>query len=197
DDLLVGSFLQHVATGADREGLAHVARIVLHREHQHLRLRRLLQQLRQHLDAALAGHDDVEQDHVGLRGARPEDRILRVAGFADDLDVVLLVEQQAQTRPHDGVVVDENDLDQSGTSTRRVVPERGADSMVSRPSWSATRSRIPSSPRLSSRTASESKPPPSSSTTAVRMPSRRTSRMLTSLASACLTTFVRASWTMR
>ena len=87
DDVGVDGLLEDVAGGAGVERLADVARVVLHREDQHLRLGRVVQHVRDRLDARLPGHDDVHQDHVGLRRARLEDGVPRVAGLADDLDV--------------------------------------------------------------------------------------------------------------
>ena len=45
DHLGVDCFLEHISAGARREGLAHIARVVLHREHEHLQIRLLVQQL--------------------------------------------------------------------------------------------------------------------------------------------------------
>ena len=75
----------------------------------------------------LPGHDHVHQDHVGLRLARLEDGVPRVAGLADDLDPVLGLEHLAQAGADDGVVVDDQDADRlarhrSGTSATIVVP---------------------------------------------------------------------------
>ena len=73
-----------------------------------------MQELRQDLDPALVGHHHVHQDHGGLQLARAEDRVPRVAGLADDLDVVVRVQQQPQAGAHDGVVVDDEDADGLG-----------------------------------------------------------------------------------
>ena len=60
---------------------------------------------------------------------RLEDRCADIAGLADDLDVVLGVEQQVQAGPDDGVVVDDQHPDRpslviaSGTSATIVVPD--------------------------------------------------------------------------
>ena len=62
-------------------------RYVLHREHEHLRFRRLLEDERNALDPGLAGHDDVHQHDVRLLVPRLEDGLLDVPGLADDLDV--------------------------------------------------------------------------------------------------------------
>src|SRR5262249_55277450 len=126
-----------------------------------------------------------------------EDRVFRRSGFTDDLEVLFRIEQEAQSGPHHGVVVDENDLDHSGMSIRMVVPAPGEVSTTIRPSCSSTRSRMPTSPKLPDPTAEGSKPMPSSSMTAVAVLPRRTSRMLTVVLSACLTMFVSASWMIR
>src|SRR5665811_2328549 len=198
DQFSARRLLQHVAAGSGRERLAHVAWIVLHREHQHLRRGRLLEQLRRHLDAALSGHHDVDENHVRLARASLEDSLAPVARLADGLDVGRRVEHVAQPGPHDRMVVDDQDADHlRGTSATIVVPAPSLDSICSRPFSSAMRSSIPTRPRPSSRPAPASKPRPSSSITAITLPLLRVTRTLTELARACLTTLVSDSWTMR
>src|SRR5439155_20190221 len=140
------------------------------------RVRRLVQQLRKTLDAALTGHHNVEEDDVRLLRPHLGDRVVDVARLADDVDVRLRAQQHAQAGADDRVVVDDDDADhRAGTSTTSVVPDPGADSICSRPSTSATRSRIPDSPipSLLDGGMSGEKPCPSSSTTAVTMLPRR------------------------
>src|SRR5262249_36573764 len=154
-----------------------VPRLVLHREDEHLRVRVLVPELRKHLEAALVGHDDVEQDHVGVECPRPEDGVAGAARLADRLEIVLRVEQAGEAAANDGVVVDDQDADAhpSGTSATTVVPAPGRDSTSSRPSISASRSRMPSRPTPSSRGTLGSNPAPSSSITAATPDSRRAS----------------------
>src|SRR6266702_829841 len=120
--------------------------------------------------------------------ANLEDRFARVACLSDDLQVVLGVEKHAQARAYDRVVVDDDDADhESGTSATIVVPAPGEDSIWRRPSSRATRSRMPERPMPEFRFGSFCRKPwPSSSTTAVTDSPRRTSRMLTRRAPACL-----------
>ena len=160
-DLRVGRLLEHVAARARRERLAHVPRVVLHREHQHLRVGRLLQHRRRRLDPALPGHDDVHQDHVRLVRARLEDGVADVARLADDLDVVLGLEHAAQAGADDGMVVDDQHADRHaiGHLDRRASCRRRART---RPRAgrraSATRSRIPSKPEPARVVAAPPKP---------------------------------------
>ena len=70
DELGVGGLLQQVPVRARCEGLADVRGVVLHREHEHLRRRAAASELGQHVDAAPARHDDVEQHHVRVRARR-------------------------------------------------------------------------------------------------------------------------------
>src|SRR5919204_464352 len=117
-----------------------------------------------------------------------------LAHGCDDFLVVLAIEQQFDAGANDSMVVDDDGSNHlSGTSATSVVPVSGDDSTVSFPSSSATRSRMPSRPRPSSRTVAGSKPRPSSSITAVAAPPRRMSRMLTFRAPPGLTVFVSAS----
>ena len=124
DDLGVGRLLEHVAARADGERLADVARVVLHREHEHLDALVLVQQRRHDVEAAPVGHRHVHQHQVGIDRARLEDRLARGAGLADDLDVLLALEQQPQPGADDRVVVDDQHANAhaSGTSTFSVVP---------------------------------------------------------------------------
>ena len=155
DEVGVGGLLEDVAGGAGGEGLAHVVRVVLHREDQYLCFGGRRAGRRDGLDAALPRHDDVHQDHVGLLSPRLEDGVPGVAGLADDLDVGLGLEHLAQAAPNDGVVVDDQDADSSsslmteGTSATIVVPAPGLDSTFSLPPRSASRSPMPRSPRPS------------------------------------------------
>ena len=134
NDLCIGGLLEDVASRTGREGLAHIARIVLHRKDEYLAFRGLLEELRQDFDPALTRHHHVEEDHVGLECTGPEDGVLRVACLTDDLHIFLSVEEQAEPRANDGVVVDEDDSDHSGTSTTSVVPAPGEVSTVRWPS---------------------------------------------------------------
>ena len=61
--------LSEVAGRACRECLAHVGRVVLHREHQHPGLRSGGEQVGERVDAVAPRHDDVEQHHVRLERA--------------------------------------------------------------------------------------------------------------------------------
>ena len=83
-----------------------------------------MQQRRDDVEPALVGHDDVEQDHVGLQRTRLEDRVAGVARLAHRLRALLRVEQQPQAGPDDRVVVDDQDahVHASGTSATIVVP---------------------------------------------------------------------------
>ena len=186
------------------ERLPNVLRVVLHRQQEHLCLRSLLEDERDALDARLARHDDVHQHDVGLRRSRLEDCLPHIAGLAHDVDVLLLLEQEAKAGTNDSVVVHDEDADLrcrfahgTGTSATIVVPTFSSDSTRRRPSISPSRSRMPTRPMLSSRLDAGSKPRPSSAIRAVTSPARWVTETSTVAAPACLTTFVSASWTMR
>src|SRR5215211_4593484 len=193
DELGVRRLLEDIAAGPCRERLSHVGGVVLHRQDQHLRVGRLLEDRRSGLDSAPGRHDDVHEDHVGLLRAHLEHRRPGVARFADDLEVLLAVQEQLEPGADDGVVVDDHDANQrSGTSTATVVPRCGADSTDRRPPTSAIRSRIPSSPRPPTWSALGSNPRPSSSITTTTASPFLVSTTLTVRAFACLITFVSA-----
>ena len=62
-----------------------------------------------HLDAVAVGQAHVEHGDVGLGRGDPCQGLLGRAGLADDLEVVLGLEQLAQAPPHDLVVVEQED----------------------------------------------------------------------------------------
>ena len=84
------------------------------------------------LDAVQARHDEVHEHDVGLQGGDGVERGLAVGRLADDLDVVLQLEERPQALAHDRVVVDDEDADHAGTRRRTVVPAPGAESISQR-----------------------------------------------------------------
>ena len=185
DDLRVRRLLQHVPARARLERLPDVAGVVLHREDEHLRLRHRLQHRRHALDARLAGHDDVHDDHVRLARERLEHGAVGVLGLADDLDVVLGLEHTPQP---------ERRIAWSSTRTTRMLMRSLACQAAPRPTSvvarclrldstvrRATDEREPfahpgEAERLRRGSPSGSKPRPSSSTTTTADPSLRIER---------------------
>ena len=171
---------------------------------QHLRLRRLLEHERHALDPALAGHDDVHQDDVGLLRARLEDgrrgrrrprrrprcrprrraarcRPERTTAWSSTIRTRIVVIRSRGHLDHD----------------RRARLPR-VDSTASLPPSSPTRSLIPTRPSPSPRRRPAPKPRPSSSITARhRAVAPGDDDADGGRARACLTTFVSASWTIR
>ena len=90
-----------------------------------------VQERGQNVEPALVGHDHVQQDHVRLRRPRLEHGFARCAGLADGLEAVLCLEQEAQARPDDCMVVDDQHADahETGTSATIVVPPPVRDSI--------------------------------------------------------------------
>src|SRR5581483_7700672 len=135
--------------------------------------------------------------------ARLEHRLAHAAGLSDHLDVDLGVEEQVETGPDNGVIVDDQHLRRLlrahliGTSATTVVPAPSVDSIASLPSSRPTRSFIPTRPSPAPSPPPAPNPLPLSSTTAITAPSRFVSTTLTREASACFATFVSASWTIR
>ena len=135
------------------------------------------------LDPARARHDDVHQRRrrASVRDRLEDARRVR-RRLADDLDVRPRFEHAAEARPHDGVVVDDQDADRhqvTGTSATTVVPPLDDDSTVSRPPSSATARACRPGRGRPSRVSSASKPCPSSSITAATLSRPRVSRTLT------------------
>src|SRR5262249_40287761 len=132
---------------------------------------------------------------------------LAVAGLANHFHAGLGVDQRFHTLAHDHVIVGQEDAQfihgragplSSGMRTYTVVPRPGLDSICNVPPTRATRSFMPSTPRVflalaASSIASASNPLPSSSTMASSWCGRHSRMRLTLAACACLTTLVSAS----
>ena len=107
------------------------------------------------LDAVEPRHPHVHQHDVGAGGGQPLHGLAAVARLAHDLEVVLAVDEHPEAGAHHLLVVDQEHPDRlaprlsgltGGSSptpgSRR--PGRGPASSV--PSWTATRSRMPTRP---------------------------------------------------
>ena len=101
-------------------------------------------------DAVELRHADVHQDEVGLALDGFVDRLDSVAASADDLDVGLGVEDQAEAVADERLIVGEQDGDhcapRSAARAWTVQPSLGRRPVRESPPQSATRSRMPTSP---------------------------------------------------
>ena len=98
----------------------------------------------------------------GLREA--ERRLARLDCPASSIAGILVTHEHGDhAGPHDGMVVDDEQPDHRGTTSRSVVPAPGPVSTSTAPPISAARACTPSSPKPA-RTPSGSKPSPSSRT---------------------------------
>ena len=183
--------------GPRRESLAHVARVVLHREHQDLRLRGSSAGAREHLDPASgrasrrpAGRRPVSRSSPRrcALGASPASPTVSMSSSASSSR-----RSPARTTAWSSTISDA-DAHGRGTSTTSVVPEPGVDSTVSRPPCERDALPHPDEARCVRRASARVEALPSSSTTQRPSSFFRCSRMLTRPASACLTMFVSASW---
>jgi len=85
--------------------------LVVHRQDEHAELRPLGLHLLDELDAALAGHRHVEDQHVEGLGAHAGHHLVAVRRLGDDVKVVRRLEQLAQSLAEDRVVVGDDDAD--------------------------------------------------------------------------------------
>ena len=77
-------------------------------QHDHLSVGSCVANVRQRGQAVHTGHRQVEKNELRLRLARPLDRLLTVAGLADDVEAVLL-EQRRERLASKGMIVDDED----------------------------------------------------------------------------------------
>ena len=104
------------------------------------------------LDPVHPRHPHVHEDDVGLHPGQQLDGGGAVFGLADELDVLLGLQQHAEAEPVHLLVVDQHGPDRHGSPlrigrtarTRNPPPDRSPVSRV--PPWEATRSRMPTRP---------------------------------------------------
>src|SRR6266487_2819087 len=201
DDLVDAGGLGQVGERAGADRGQKVLVVLRGGEHEHLGGGPVLLDPREHADAVQSRHEQVQQHHGRLQGAHRLDRAGAVGAFADHLDAVLLLEQEAQALADHLVVVDDQHPDHgrpAGSRIRTLVPWPGSESSWNVPPSSATRSRISCRPRPWRRSArATSKPPPSSLTVTATWPSWWRTRIRMRVGWACLTALASASWTTR
>ena len=83
-------------------------------------------------DAVHVRHQQVHQDDVRLEAAGHRHALGAVGRLADDLDVGLEVEEDAQAHPDDGVVVDDEHADPGGGSVTSAPGGEAPDGSVGR-----------------------------------------------------------------
>ncbi len=125
---LVDLALEHVAGRARLQRVEHVALVVVHREHEHLRGGQVRADLARRLDARHARHGDVEDAEVGALLERLLEGVDAVLGLRDDLHVGLAVDQEAHAATDDAVVVGDEDFHEAAPMVSSiVVPSPGAE----------------------------------------------------------------------
>jgi hypothetical protein len=115
-ELFVGRLLEDVAARAGLEGLAGERRVLLHRQHHHAGGGRLLEEDGNRGKAGVAGHVEVEDEHVGAVCADVAAGVGHVACLGHDVEAVLTVEEHPQPAAHDTVVIGDHDLGHRGKS---------------------------------------------------------------------------------
>src|SRR3989441_13127914 len=106
-----------------------------HGEDQDLGLLLLLEDAARRFDPVQLGERQVHHHHVGLETLAELDRAATVAGLADDLDLLVGVEDAAQPLTDERVVVDQQHAD--AIHHGAPIEARLADFCLTRPSLSA------------------------------------------------------------
>ena len=111
DELLGPDVLEQEAARTGAERLHHVLVDVEGRQDQDLRGVVLRREDPRGLNAVEPGHADVHQDHVGMEPPGLFDRLLPVSRFAHQVDVRLGAQGHLERRPHQRLVVGDQDPD--------------------------------------------------------------------------------------
>ena len=122
DELLGRHVLEQEATRARAQRVIDVLVHVEGRQHHDLGVEPVgREHAARRLDPVHLRHPDVHQDHVRSQTLRLCDRVGAVRGLAGDVDVLLGVEDHAEARAHERLVVDDEDAqahDVSGSLAR-------------------------------------------------------------------------------
>src|SRR5581483_6821396 len=108
-DLLDRDLLEQVPGGSGLDRLVQVRLLVGDRQHQDLDVRQEVADLAGRLDAGALGHPDIHQDHVRHELLGLLDGLDAVRGLADELEVVLLIQDHLQAATEQRVVVGDHD----------------------------------------------------------------------------------------
>ena len=105
DEFLGGALLGQVAGGAGLEHAPGILILRMHAQDEHGQFRGVRLHQLEHVEAAGAGHGDVQ--HEGVPGLRADllHHFAPVGGFAADLDVGGFLKNLAQSTAHDGMIV--------------------------------------------------------------------------------------------
>ena len=113
-------------------------------QHQHRRTVLAKTHAPHGLDAVHTGHADVEEHHIRTQGLDRLHRAEPVCGFSHHRDALGAVEDQTQARPHQRLVVDQQELHHGAHARRR---KRSAVAVASSHPWAVSSlSRSPTSP---------------------------------------------------
>src|ERR1017187_3101238 len=100
-----GGVLEEVGFGSRFQSAEHVPFVGVHTEHDHLRIGQRRTNLAGRLDAIQARHADIHHHDVRLQFPGHGHRFTPVVGFSDNGEVGLGVDNHAQARANQGVVV--------------------------------------------------------------------------------------------
>ncbi len=150
-DVLQSHVLDQEAAGPGAQRAVNVVIVVERGEHEHARARIVGGDQLGCLDAVHARHADVHHHHIGVGVPDQLDRIGSGSGFAGHVDAGCLLDQHAQARTDQRLVVGQDDPDGhragagagtgSPAATRKPPPGRGPAEKS--PPSSAARSRMP------------------------------------------------------
>ena len=128
-DLFGLRVLEDVAGGTGLEGGGDLVLLDEARHRDDLRLGALGLDSADRGDAVHVRHQEVHEDDIRREPAGQGDALAAVGRLADDLDVVLEIEEDPKTHPDDGMVVDDQDPDPGALlhgASSGARPDRGA-----------------------------------------------------------------------
>ncbi len=116
DKLALGRLFQHVRERTGPKCLTRERRVLLHRQHDDLGVRRLATELRDRLEDGPSRHVEINDEDVRMVPAHIASRRVNIAGFGHHLEAGFSIQQQLEATPNDLVVIREDDPNRSCVS---------------------------------------------------------------------------------
>ena len=144
--------LEEKATGAGSKRFVNVFGQAERREDENTRRRRSAPDSPRGFEAVDARHANVHEDDVGAKPLRDVDRLHPITGLSNHLDLRVDLEELAETRADESLVVRDGDTDgqerttSNGSRAFTAKPPVLRPPASSVPPWSSIRSRIPRRP---------------------------------------------------
>ncbi len=109
EEIGLGAVLQEIALGAGGKGADEEGLIAMHAQHDDADVGIALDDLGRGINTVELRHSDIHDDHVGRELLGEADGLAAIAGFADDFDCGVGLEQKLKAFANDPMIIGDED----------------------------------------------------------------------------------------